>query len=111
MCKRCISKGLQCGGYPDKFRFCGIASRGKWKDRDAPIDIEGASTSASASASPSSSNISKQIVFERSGISASASPHQGPVSQNSTPNEQSEIKTVLGLKETDLLLKHCKLIV
>lgn len=72
--------------------------------------MDGASTSASTSASPSSSNLSKQIVFERSEISSSASPHQGLVSQNSTPNEQSEIKTVLALKETGLLLKHCKLV-
>ncbi|OKP09596.1 Lovastatin diketide synthase LovF [Penicillium subrubescens] len=83
MCKRCISKGLQCGEYPDKFRFCGIATRGKWKDRDAPIDVEGAPTfvSASASASPSSSNISKQIVFERSEVSKQANRHlsQTPV--------------------------------
>lgn len=35
-CRRCIAKGLECGGYPEKFRFCGLASRGKWKDRDAP---------------------------------------------------------------------------
>ncbi|KAF3398488.1 hypothetical protein F1880_005762 [Penicillium rolfsii] len=104
MCKRCISKGLQCGGYPDKFRFCGIATRGKWKDRHTPIDIEGAPTSASASAL--SASLSRQIVFEQNEISSRTSPRQKPVSQNSSPDEQSEIKTVLGLKETDILLKH-----
>ena len=109
-CKRCISKGLQCGGYPDKFRFCGIASRGKWKDRDAPIDAEAVSTTSS----PLSSNLSKQTATERteiSEISSSGSPYQILLSQKSTPKAQSEISTVLGLEETNLLLKHCKLIV
>ncbi|KAJ5600111.1 C6 zinc finger domain protein [Penicillium hetheringtonii] len=50
MCKRCISKGLQCGGYPEKFRFCGIASRGKWKNHNAPITKDAASI---ANADPS----------------------------------------------------------
>jgi hypothetical protein len=36
ICGRCTEKGLECGGYPEKFRFCGLASRGKWKNRDAP---------------------------------------------------------------------------
>ncbi|KAL4734562.1 fungal-specific transcription factor domain-containing protein [Aspergillus similis] len=40
-CQRCISKGLVCRGYPDQFRFCGIASRGKWKDARIPaVDKE-----------------------------------------------------------------------
>ncbi|UKZ84045.1 hypothetical protein TrVFT333_011861 [Trichoderma virens FT-333] len=36
-CGRCVSKNLECGGYPEKYRFCGLASRGKWKNRQAPI--------------------------------------------------------------------------
>lgn len=32
-----MSKDLECGGYPEKYRFCGLASRGKWKNRQAPI--------------------------------------------------------------------------
>ncbi|KAL6230125.1 hypothetical protein BDW75DRAFT_245118 [Aspergillus navahoensis] len=40
-CQRCISKGLVCRGYPDQFRFCGIASRGKWKNARIPaVDKE-----------------------------------------------------------------------
>ncbi|CAG7931643.1 unnamed protein product [Penicillium olsonii] len=35
-CNRCTSKGLVCKGYPDKFRFCGLATRGKWKNKSAP---------------------------------------------------------------------------
>ncbi|PWY92410.1 C6 zinc finger domain protein [Aspergillus heteromorphus CBS 117.55] len=36
-CQRCVSKGLVCGGYPEQFRFCGIASRGKWKGARIPV--------------------------------------------------------------------------
>ncbi|PWY84536.1 C6 zinc finger domain protein [Aspergillus sclerotioniger CBS 115572] len=36
-CQRCRSKGLVCGGYPEQFRFCGIASRGKWKGARIPV--------------------------------------------------------------------------
>lgn len=36
-CRRCASKGLECGGYPDKFKFVGIASRGKWKGLEKPL--------------------------------------------------------------------------
>ena len=38
ICGRCTERGLECGGYPEKFRFCGLASRGKWKNRDAPTE-------------------------------------------------------------------------
>lgn len=37
-CQRCVSKGLVCGGYPERFRFCGIASRGKWKGARIPTN-------------------------------------------------------------------------
>ena len=36
VCQRCINKGLECKGYPDKFRFAGLATRGKWKNRAVP---------------------------------------------------------------------------
>ncbi|CAG8044594.1 unnamed protein product [Penicillium salamii] len=38
VCQRCISKGLECKGYPDKFRFAGLATRGKWKNRAVPSE-------------------------------------------------------------------------
>lgn len=37
VCRRCASKGLECKGYPDRFRFCGVASRGKWRNQGAPV--------------------------------------------------------------------------
>ncbi|KAJ5752511.1 fungal-specific transcription factor domain-containing protein [Penicillium odoratum] len=92
MCKRCISKGLQCGGYPDKFRFCGIASRGKWKNRDAPID-----EIVSADNPPTS---------RRDNFSGSSTPGSASISQGLTPNDGPEIEKVLKSAETATLLSH-----
>jgi hypothetical protein len=39
-CHRCLSKGVKCGGYPTKFKFCAIASRGKWKDKEVPLPVQ-----------------------------------------------------------------------
>jgi hypothetical protein len=36
VCQRCINKGLECKGYPDKFRFAGLATRGRWKNKAVP---------------------------------------------------------------------------
>ncbi|KAI1628731.1 C6 zinc finger domain protein [Exophiala viscosa] len=36
-CDRCVSKGVKCGGYPEKYKFCGLASRGKWRDAQLPV--------------------------------------------------------------------------
>lgn len=90
MCKRCITKGLQCGGYPDKFRFCGIASRGKWKNRDAPIDEQ---SSAQSQASKSGSSTPNGAL---------------PPSQSLTPNDRPEIEQILRSADAATLLSHCE---
>ncbi|KAJ6109561.1 fungal-specific transcription factor domain-containing protein [Penicillium sp. IBT 16267x] len=92
MCKRCISKGLQCGGYPDNFRFCGIASRGKWKNRDAPVDqVSSAQSQASKSNdSPNSSTPNSTV----------------PSSQSFTPSDRPEIEQILRSADAATLLSH-----
>ncbi|KAJ5938210.1 fungal-specific transcription factor domain-containing protein [Penicillium verhagenii] len=98
ICKRCISKGLTCGGYPDKFRFCGIASRGKWKNLDAPIDIDH-KQSASPVISPQTNKSNRS--------SYSGTPNRTvPPSHSLTPNEGSTIEQVLRSAETATLLSH-----
>ncbi|KAL4803405.1 fungal-specific transcription factor domain-containing protein [Aspergillus unguis] len=69
-CQRCISKGLVCRGYPDQFRFCGIASRGKWKnaripavDKDVPGPDENQTTSEMSS-SPIEGEVSKRLAID-----------------------------------------------
>ena len=32
-----MTKGLVCGGYPPKYKFIGVASRGKWKGLREPL--------------------------------------------------------------------------
>lgn len=38
ICQRCKNKGLECKGFPEKFRFAGLATRGRWKNRAVPSD-------------------------------------------------------------------------
>lgn len=97
MCRRCISKGLQCGGYPDKFRFCGIASRGKWKNQDAPVSESVASKSETSPAG-------KGDVFSEPNTPDTAVP-----SQSLTPDYQTEIENILKSAEAEKLLTHCTL--
>ncbi|KAJ5242387.1 fungal-specific transcription factor domain-containing protein [Penicillium citrinum] len=117
MCKRCISKRLQCGGYPEKFRFCGIASRGKWKNHKAPITKDAASI---ASADPSvektigsvqDSHINAQVpltgVFDSNTPSNPNTPDSlVPPSQSNTPSGQSELQRTLSSKEAETLITH-----
>lgn len=118
MCKRCISKGLQCGGYPEKFRFCGIASRGKWKNHKAPISkddasIAGADLSVEKSVVPAQESQSDAQI-PLTGFLDSTTPWnpETPVSiilpsQRNTPSEESELKRTLSSKEAETLITHC----
>ncbi|KAJ5291877.1 fungal-specific transcription factor domain-containing protein [Penicillium angulare] len=95
MCKRCISRGLQCGGYPDKFRFCGIATRGKWRNQNVPVDQ--VATSPTTQVQNASNDTSP----------APSTRDEYPTSpDNSTPSDEQEIKRVLASAETGMLITH-----
>ncbi|OQD76495.1 hypothetical protein PENDEC_c004G02412 [Penicillium decumbens] len=96
-CKRCISKGLQCEGYPDKFRFCGIASRGKWKNREAPILAQG-TPDGSSSQNPPQVNQSDVQLDDELGSSATVSNKAGLAPR--------EIDRLLASAEVETLLTH-----
>jgi len=100
-CKRCISKGLQCEGYPDKFRFCGIASRGKWQNREAPILAQG-TPDGSSSQNPPQVNQSDVQLDDELGSSATVSNKAGLAPR--------EIDRLLASAEVETLLTHCKLV-
>lgn len=121
MCRRCISKGLECAGYPDKFRFCGIASRGKWKNHEAPISKGRASTPDADSSTQNTTASSQQTQFH-SRDPPSKSNANGPSSnprtpnlfidspQRNTPSHPSELSRILYSTEAKRLLTHCELI-
>ncbi|KAL4864383.1 hypothetical protein BDV12DRAFT_205760 [Aspergillus spectabilis] len=101
-CQRCITKGLVCRGYPDQFRFCGIASRGKWKNARIPaIDATrqaGASPiekqqSTSGSSTPSVQRRSKRLTVDAMLVK--------PVSEFSD-----DITALLDSSQTKTLLHH-----
>ncbi|KAL2863388.1 uncharacterized protein BJX67DRAFT_261123 [Aspergillus lucknowensis] len=100
-CQRCISRGLECRGYPDQFRFCGIASRGKWKNAripasdnnqlpPSPPDEHGIPNGATTLSAPRGS---KRMAIDT-------------VLAKSVPESGDEIKTILRLGQTKTLLHH-----
>jgi hypothetical protein len=111
-CHRCISKGLVCGGYPEQFRFCGIASRGKWKGARIPVNAQrprkapnGIGTSQRSQGQQSSEIIDV--------ASKSPDPAYLP-SHAERPNADTQdspdgIAEVLRRPETGTLLSHCEL--
>ncbi|KAJ5127339.1 fungal-specific transcription factor domain-containing protein [Penicillium atrosanguineum] len=107
-CKRCVSKGLQCEGYPDKFRFCGIASRGKWKNRDAPIPAPNAPVESSSQSSPRANQNDVRVDDDRPRHSTTVSNAAGLATpaQSLTPRDQHEIEKAFGAAEVKTLLAH-----
>ncbi|KAL4877990.1 fungal-specific transcription factor domain-containing protein [Aspergillus karnatakaensis] len=101
-CQRCISKGLECRGYPDQFRFCGIASRGKWKNARIPT----ADASLQAGTSP---------IEEQHSTSGSSTPSVQKRSKRMTVDAilvkpasdfSDDIATLLASTQTRTLLEH-----
>ncbi|KAJ5598894.1 hypothetical protein N7510_011844 [Penicillium lagena] len=116
VCHRCISKGLRCEGYPDRFRFCGLASRGKLKDQVIPV---GKSPSPSQDTRPQNFVDSKPS-YERRLVritnpepnlvpvqtpqsSSGLAKHDSNFAQHDAPGNLDDI---LKLKQTELLLSH-----
>ncbi|KAJ5247307.1 fungal-specific transcription factor domain-containing protein [Penicillium chermesinum] len=86
-CKRCIGKGLECLGYPDKFRFCGVASRGKWKNRVQPVDPDEPPATLETSIPASSES-------------------RPPEATSSAPRPPDGNEAILASKEAKRLLSH-----
>lgn len=112
MCRRCIRMGLQCEGYPDKFRFCGIASRGKWKNQDLPISKDSASTPTTDSTATEPNASTQGLAFHSWGppsqnkVSSSVASPEGNI--KNTPGSQEHSK-ILVSKEAETFLVHCML--
>ncbi|PLB47495.1 hypothetical protein P170DRAFT_193531 [Aspergillus steynii IBT 23096] len=108
-CNRCITKGLDCGGYPEQFRFCGIASRGKWKGAQLPVGGRSARASSSRVArQPAQDSPTTELLSADTPKSAEltqASPTLvKPIESPENPSD--EIVRILGLAETETLLSH-----
>jgi hypothetical protein len=127
-CRRCIDKGLICGGYPDKYRFLGVANPGRGRrGRRAfePLDSLGddgrpPSTTAESSRHPAGEDA--DIMY------AQRNEHQHPAADDtpllptstvgkpaerigsSTPDEStlSNLRQVLANSRTVVLLAYCK---
>lgn len=131
VCRRCVSKGLECKGYPDKFRFCGIASRGKWKNQRVPIVHNTPSEPRDRQQRKTASRQARRVATlaasssedEPQPPSSSHSPDtwmveaspQEPNHVWSRPENQSgkravELNDLLMLDRPETLLAHCKIL-
>lgn len=116
-CQRCISKGLVCRGYPDQFRFCGIASRGKWKDARIPAaqkDIPGQKeVQSQAQESPNSDKEQLNAITSAGSTPPMPEPRRSrrltidAMLVDSAPVEE-DITALLKSRQTKTLIHHCK---
>ncbi|OJJ01752.1 hypothetical protein ASPVEDRAFT_41343 [Aspergillus versicolor CBS 583.65] len=114
-CQRCISKGLVCRGYPDQFRFCGIASRGKWKDARIPAaqkDIPGQrQVQSQAQESPNSDKEQLNAVTSAGSTPPMPEPRRSrrltidAMLVDSAPVEE-DITALLKYRQTKTLIHH-----
>ncbi|GKZ64072.1 hypothetical protein AnigIFM63309_010897 [Aspergillus niger] len=128
-CQRCVSKGLVCGGYPERFRFCGIASRGKWKGARIPTSSRSStggrseiSNAISDTQVPPAQEVTETTHLDSEGDQASAAILNGSskttpkgLSVSEKPSEAysrpllelpDDVTTLLGSPNTARLLSH-----
>ncbi|KAI9370705.1 fungal-specific transcription factor domain-containing protein [Aspergillus egyptiacus] len=96
-CQRCISKGLLCRGYPDQFRFCGIASRGKWKNASIPANEKTTKSESSTEVASRESTSARRRSTRLAIDSILAKP---------APELPDNITTLLKSNETKTLINH-----
>ncbi|KAJ5405710.1 hypothetical protein N7465_006994 [Penicillium sp. CMV-2018d] len=114
VCQRCITKGLECKGYPDKFRFAGLATRGKWKNRAVPAVSRDNAVTTQPAIGPDhpDSNHEEFDQQQRSGLALRADQNIEPLLSLDYPWSQPEGRAVelddlLMLERTEMLLTHC----
>ncbi|KAJ5836000.1 hypothetical protein N7447_002026 [Penicillium robsamsonii] len=113
VCQRCVTKGLECKGYPEKFRFAGIATRGKWKNRAVPT-VSRDTVPNQPDIGTNHPNASHKD-FDRQYPSALTSCEDQnveplPILDHSRPQPEGravELDDLLILEQTELLLTHC----
>ncbi|KAJ5317143.1 hypothetical protein N7508_001651 [Penicillium antarcticum] len=110
-CQRCISKGLECKGYPEKYRFVRLTTWGKWKGRAFPTVGHNIPQTQTADNPPSVSQVlnthtrsSATLVDPDVEFFFSSADH--PLSHR---GRTVELDDLLMLERTELLLSHCGL--
>ncbi|CAG8210560.1 unnamed protein product [Penicillium nalgiovense] len=115
VCQRCISKGLECKGYPDKFRFAGLASRGKWKNRAVPtVSRDHAVRTQPGTGTDHPDTSHEESECDQQHLSALSSCNnwsieQLPILDHPWPQSEGraiELDDLLMLERTELLLAH-----
>ncbi|KAJ6188778.1 hypothetical protein N7519_003686 [Penicillium mononematosum] len=119
VCQRCITKGLECKGYPDKFRFAGIATRGKWKNRAVPTvsrDHAVRTQPGTGTDHPDTSHEESESDQQHPSALPSCEDRNIewlPILDHPWPQSEGravELDDLLMLERTELLLAHCILL-
>ncbi|RMZ41966.1 C6 zinc finger domain protein [Aspergillus flavus] len=106
-CQRCISKGLVCGGYPEQFRFCGIASRGKWKGARIPVSTQRSRNAADrANMEQDIHQQQTQGTMNAAPTPPEAYPPRSDKLNADTQEMSNEVAEIFRLPETETLLTH-----
>ncbi|KAJ5955554.1 hypothetical protein N7501_009833 [Penicillium viridicatum] len=118
VCQRCINKGLKCKGYPEKFRFTGLATRGKWKNRAVPaVSRDHPIPTQPGSETDHPNAVHGELHRQNTSALTSCDDHHGkpslPILNYPRPqpeNRAVELDDLLMLERTELLLTHCILL-
>ncbi|KAJ5353743.1 hypothetical protein N7541_006307 [Penicillium brevicompactum] len=105
VCQRCISKGLECKGYPEKFRFAGLATRGKWKNRAVPSEARGHRVQSRAGVEATDPQLQEQSLKhdQQTEVSQPSSVQTWPRSEE---ERSVELDDLLMLERTEALLAY-----
>lgn len=114
ICQRCITKGLKCKGYPDKFRFAGLATRGKWKNHAIPAVSHGHSIPTHQDIGTNSLDPHQKVaddyvrnVWMHGDQNTELTRHILDAPRPRPEGSNVELDDLLMLERTELLLAHC----
>ncbi|KAJ5383471.1 hypothetical protein N7517_001382 [Penicillium concentricum] len=113
VCQRCVTKGLECKGYPERFRFAGIATRGKWKNRAVPTVSRGHAVPTQLDIGTDHPDPSHQDSDQQDPSALTSSEDQNvgplPIIEHFWPQPEGrtvELDDLLMLERTEQLLTH-----
>jgi hypothetical protein len=116
VCQRCINKGLECKGYPDRFRFAGLATRGKWKNQAVPTVAHSHCVQIQPGLGNDRAAYPLREEHEQSNDPRSTSSPNceapRPILDRHCPRSEGrnvELDNLLMLERTEILLAHCAL--
>lgn len=121
-CRRCAAKGLECKGYPEKFRFRSVTSTSKKSvqrrestifnhvirfQEESPNEANSleATNEGSRNGTSSEADLHESVSWDLDPMVDSLSENSSPASRH--PSHTSELNDLLIMTRTQSLLTHC----